>query len=67
MSKAGISAYVKCKICGEYTYKFKYRCEGCDCTLEEVMHGKIVSTRHDPYHDVTVYADGHERLLYIGE
>lgn len=30
-------------------------------------HGKITSTRFDPYHDVTVYEDGHEEKVYIGD
>lgn len=30
-------------------------------------HGKVVSTRFEPYHDVTVYEDGHEEWYYIGD
>ena len=31
------------------------------------VHGRIVETRFDPWHDVTVYEDGHEERFYIGE
>ena len=31
------------------------------------VHGKIVDTRFDPYHDVTVYEDGYETRFYIGD
>ena len=31
------------------------------------VHGKIIGTRFDPYHDVTVYEDGHEEKYYIGD
>lgn len=31
------------------------------------IHGKIVGTRFDPYHDVTVYEDGYEEKYYIGD
>ena len=30
-------------------------------------HGRVVSVRQEPYHDVTVYEDGHESWYYIGE
>lgn len=30
-------------------------------------HGRVVSRRFEPYHDVTVYEDGHEDWYYIGE
>lgn len=33
----------------------------------EQLHGKIVGTRTEPYHDVTVYEDGYEDWFYIGE
>ena len=32
-----------------------------------VDHGRIVDTRFDAYHDVTVYEDGHEERYYIGD
>lgn len=31
------------------------------------VHEKIVGTRFDAYHDVTVYEDGHESKVYIGD
>lgn len=31
------------------------------------VHGKIVSRRFEPYHDVTVYEDGHEEWFSIGD
>lgn len=31
------------------------------------VHGRIVETRFDPYHDVTIYEDGHEERYYIGD
>lgn len=31
------------------------------------VHGRVVSTRFDPYHDVTVYEDGYEERFYIGD
>ncbi len=31
------------------------------------VHGKIVETRFEPYHDVTVYEDGYEEKYYIGD
>lgn len=31
------------------------------------VHGKVVGTRFDPYHDVTIYEDGHEERYYIGD
>lgn len=31
------------------------------------VHGRIVEKRFDPYHDVTVYEDGHEERYYIGD
>lgn len=31
------------------------------------VHGRIVETRFEPYHDVTVYEDGYEERFYIGE
>ena len=33
----------------------------------EQLHGKVVSTRMEPYHDVIVYEDGYEDWFYIGE
>jgi len=33
----------------------------------ERLHGKAVSSRFEPFHDVTVYGDGHEEWFYIGE
>lgn len=33
----------------------------------EKIHGKVVSSRFEPYHDVTVYEDGYEDWLYIGD
>ena len=30
-------------------------------------HGRVVETRFDPYHDVTVYEDGYEERYYIGD
>lgn len=30
-------------------------------------HGRIIETRFDPYHDVTVYEDGYEERYYIGD
>lgn len=33
----------------------------------EKLHGKVVETRMEPYHDVTVYEDGYEDWFYIGE
>lgn len=35
--------------------------------FNEKRHGKIVSTRFEPYHDVTVYEDGYEERYYIGD
>ena len=31
------------------------------------LHGEVVGYRMEPYHDVTVYADGYEDWFYIGE
>lgn len=31
------------------------------------IHGRVVETRFDAYHDVTVYEDGHEERYYIGD
>lgn len=31
------------------------------------VHGRVVGTRFDAYHDVTVYEDGHEERYYIGD
>lgn len=31
------------------------------------VHGRVVETRFDPYHDVTVYEDGHEERYNIGD
>lgn len=31
------------------------------------VHGRIVKTRFDPYHDVKVYEDGYEERYYIGD
>ena len=36
-------------------------------TPNEKLHGKIVGTRMDPYHDVTIYEDGYEERYYIGD
>lgn len=33
----------------------------------EKLHGKVVETRMEPYHDVTVYEDGYEDRYYIGD
>lgn len=33
----------------------------------ERLHGPVVETRFDTYHDVTVYADGHEERYYVGD
>ena len=30
-------------------------------------HGRIVKTRFDPYHDVTVFEDWYEERYYIGD
>ena len=35
--------------------------------LMERIHGEIIGTRMEPYHNVTVYADGYEDWFYIGE
>lgn len=34
---------------------------------EEKIHGKVVKTRMEAYHDVTVYEDGYEERDYIGD
>lgn len=31
------------------------------------VHGRIVKTRFDTYHDVKVYEDGYEERYYIGD
>ena len=31
------------------------------------VHGRVVETRFEAYHDVTVYEDGHEEWYYIGD
>ena len=36
-------------------------------TPNEKLHGKVVDTRMDPYHDVTIYEDGYEERYYIGD
>lgn len=33
----------------------------------ERVHGPVINRRMDAYHDVTVYADGHEERFYIGD
>lgn len=33
----------------------------------EKVHGRVVSLRFEPYHDVTVYEDGYEDWYYIGD
>lgn len=33
----------------------------------ERLHGKVVGSRMDPYHDVTIYEDGYEDRHYIGD
>ena len=33
----------------------------------EKIHGKVVETRMEPYHDGTVYEDGYEDWFYIGD
>ena len=30
-------------------------------------HGKAVSRRFEPYHNVTVFEDGYEEWMYIGD
>ncbi len=30
-------------------------------------HGRVVDTRMEPYHDVTVYEDGYEDWYYLGD
>lgn len=36
-------------------------------TPNEKEHGQVVGSRMDPYHDVTIYADGYEERYYIGD
>ena len=36
-------------------------------TPDEKLHGPVVDSRMEPYHDVTVYADGYEDWRYIGD
>lgn len=36
-------------------------------TPDEKQHGPVVSTYWTAYHNVTVYADGHEEYDYIGD
>lgn len=36
-------------------------------TPNEKEHGPVVGSRMDPYHDVTIYADGYEERYYIGD
>lgn len=36
-------------------------------SLMERLHGKVVGSRMDPYHDVTIYEDGYEDRHYIGD
>lgn len=36
-------------------------------TAMEQLHGEVVGRRIDTYHDVTIYADGTEETIYIGE
>lgn len=33
----------------------------------EKIHGKVIETRMEAYHDVTVYEDGYEDRYYIGD
>lgn len=33
----------------------------------EMLHGKVVGTRMDPYHNVTIYEDGYEDRYYLGD
>jgi hypothetical protein len=40
--------------------------EMCE-TATEIPGNTVVSIRHETYHDVTVYADGHEERYYIGD
>lgn len=36
-------------------------------TPNEKLHGKVVGTRMEAYHDVTIYEDGYEDWYYIGD
>ena len=36
-------------------------------TRMEQIHGEVISSRMEPYHDVTVYEDGYEDWYYIGD
>ncbi len=36
-------------------------------TPDEKLHGPVVRTYWTAYHNVTVYADGHEEYDYIGD
>ena len=36
-------------------------------SLMERLRGKVVGSRMDPYHDVTIYEDGYEDRYYIGD
>lgn len=31
------------------------------------VHGRVIGTRFDTFHDVTVYEDSHEERYYIGD
>lgn len=33
----------------------------------ERLHGPVIGTRCDAYHDVTIYADGYEDRYYLGD
>lgn len=33
----------------------------------ERLHGPIIGTRFDAFHDVTIYADGYESRYYVGD
>lgn len=36
-------------------------------TPNEKLHGKVVGSRMDQYHDVIIYKDGYEERYYIGD
>ena len=36
-------------------------------TPDEKIHGKVVGSRQEPYHDVTIYEDGYEDWYYLGD
>lgn len=53
----------------DYLFSF-FNDETCFEDKEEYtdpLHGLVVETRFDPYHDVTVYEDGYESGFYIGD